>query len=75
MAEIKKIVKKIQGKGTAKAKDSWWIYYTDPDRIPELVFEDPNIEKKQDLSKIDIDSITDADLDKLADKLKSRLGL
>jgi hypothetical protein len=34
---IDRIDHKIQGDGT----DSWWIYFTDPDRLPELVFVDP----------------------------------
>ena len=59
MEGIKEIVFKKQKKskdvnGVVEARDSWIIYYTDPDRVPEIVFEDPAIEKLIDISMVDI---------------------
>lgn len=62
---IEKIVDKKQGNG----QDSWIIYYTD--RIPEIVFEDPNIEKKVDISNIDLTTLTPEHIA----QLKAALGI
>ena len=40
-----------------------------------MVYEDPAVEKKQDISNIDIDTLTNKELKKLAAKLKPELGL
>lgn len=63
---------KLQGNG----KHSWEVrkYDDNGDLIDAyLVFEDPTKEKKIDISKIDVDTMTQADLQKLANKIKPLL--
>ena len=74
MKEIEKIEFKRQGKskdvnGTVPAHDSWWIHYTDGEM--ELVYEDPTVEKKLDVSNVDLTTLT---AEQLA-QLKTALGL
>lgn len=72
---MEKIIKyKEQGNGT----DSWEI--SEVDKKGELlnrymVYEDPSIEKKIDLSNIDIDTLPEEELNKLIIKLKQKLNL
>ncbi len=68
---------KQQGDGS----DSWTVSeYEDETKLVLLdrymVYEDPDKPKKKtDISNIDIDTITDADLTKLANNLREKLGL
>jgi hypothetical protein len=73
---IKEILYKLQGNG----QDSWtvteWKDASKKELLDKyLVFEDPTIEKKQDISKIDIDTLSDFDLNKLAQRIKKELSL
>ena len=67
---------KKQGNGT----DSWTCteWETEAKKVmlnKYMVFENPAIEKKQDISKIDIDTLTDFELKKLAQRIKKELKL
>ena len=67
---IKEIKYKLQGKGTSNEFDSWIIEYNDG-RIPEIVYEDPNIIKKMNISNIDINTLNDSQVE----ELKTILGI
>lgn len=56
---------KKQGNG----QDSWIIMYDD--KVPELVYEDPSIVKKNDMSNVDLSTMTKEQLT----QLKQALGL
>lgn len=58
---------KRQGDG----RDSWVC--EEPDGNKYMVYEDPFIEKKTDISKIDIDTLPEEQLIKLANRLKNLL--
>jgi hypothetical protein len=73
---IKEILYKLQGNG----QESWivteWKDASKKELLDKyLFFEDPTIEKKQDISKIDIDTLSDFDLNKLAQRIKKELSL
>tara|TARA_R110002049_G_C8933213_1_gene544339 strand:- start:98 stop:307 length:210 start_codon:yes stop_codon:yes gene_type:complete len=67
---IEKVTYKLQGKGTLKEFDSWIIEYNDG-RIPDIVYEDPNIIKKMNISNIDINTLNDSQVE----ELKTILGI
>jgi hypothetical protein len=67
---------KKQGNGV----DSWIVKVWENEDKKELLsavilYENPAIEKKQDISKIDIDTLTDFELKKLAKRIKKELNL
>lgn len=64
------IIYKQQGNG----KDSWCVKTFDNGELisAEMVYENPNT-KKIDISKIDIDTLTNDELVKLANRLKPHL--
>lgn len=68
------ITKVITYKKQGDGKDSWIIRYINEENkdvlLPEIVYEDPAVEKKVNIKNIDIDSIKLEDLIKLANKLK-----
>lgn len=61
---IEKTVYKKQGDG----RDSWIIYYSD--RVPEIVFEDPSIQKGLDISNVDLTTLTEEQKQQLKELLK-----
>jgi hypothetical protein len=62
---ITKTTYKKQGNG----QDSWIINYDD--KIPEIVFKDPTIEEKVNISNIDLTTLTSEHVA----QLKAALGL
>ena len=60
--------------------DSWIVEEWDSEARKVLLnrymtYEDPAIDKKVDISKIDLETLTDDQLNALAEKLKPKLGL
>jgi len=56
---------KKQGNG----QDSWIIMYDD--KVPEIVYEDPSIQRGIDMSKVDLSTMTKEQME----QLKQALGL
>jgi hypothetical protein len=73
--------KEIEYKKQGDGRDSWAVteWETAAKKVmlnKYMVYEDPNQEpKKVDISNIDIDTLNDSELTKLANKLKPKLGL
>lgn len=70
------MAKTITYKQQANGQDSWIIRYLENGKdiqLPEIVYEDPTLQKKIKRDNIDIDSMPEADIEKLANKLKPYL--
>jgi len=68
---IKEIKYKLQGKGTDNEFDSWVITYNNENTPPNIVYTDPSIVSKMDISNVDIDTLDSNQIE----VLKTKLGL
>ncbi len=55
---IVEIKYKLQGKGTETEFDSWFVFFKDENRVPELITNDYT-GNKMDLSNVDLSKMTE----------------